>query len=92
MANSRKIQVTLDEGQYETLTRIAEREGKKLAAIVRESVVQYCLGPEARKAKERALESLLAESAPPPEDYATWEREYADLKTGAEPSGSKSGD
>lgn len=92
MVKTRKVQVTLEESEYESLARIAERDGKKLAAVVRESIVLYCLGPEARKAKERALESLLAESAPPPEDYATWEREYADLKTGAEPSGSKSGD
>jgi len=81
MAKTHKIQVTLEEDQYEKLAEIAERDGKKLAAVVRESVVQYCLGPEAKKAKRGALEALLAEAAPPPEDYATWEREYSRLKS-----------
>ena len=81
MMKTRKIQVTLEEDQYEKLAEIAERDGKKLAAVVRESVVKYCLGPESKNAKREALKGLLAESAPPPEDYAAWEREYAGLKT-----------
>ena len=83
MVKTRKVQVTLEESEYESLARIAERDGKKLAAVVRESIVRYCLGPEARKAKERALESLLAESAPPPEDYGAWKREYLQMKSEA---------
>jgi hypothetical protein len=86
MAKTRKIQVTLDESQYDTLAQIAERDGKKLAAVVRESIVEYCLGPESKKAKQHALEALLAESAPPPEDYAAWKREYSKLKSEAEGS------
>jgi hypothetical protein len=86
MAKTRKIQVTLEESQYESLAKIAERDGKKLAAVVRESVVQYCLGPESRKAKQEALKALLGEDAPPPEDYATWEREYSLRKSESEPS------
>jgi len=81
MVKTHKIQVTLEEDQYEKLAEIAERDGKKLAAVVRESVVQYCLGPESKKAKREALEALLAEAAPTPEDYATWEREYSRLKS-----------
>jgi len=81
MAKTRKIQVTLDETQYEKLAEIAERDGKKLAAVVRESVVQYCLGPESKKAKQEALKALLAESAPPPEEYTDWEREYSEIKS-----------
>ena len=81
MAKTRKIQVTLQDSQYKALAQIAEREGKKLAAVVRESVVQYCLGPESKKAKRRALKALLAESAPPPDDYTAWERRYLDLKS-----------
>lgn len=84
MAKTRKIQVTLEEAQYEALAQIAERDGKKLAAVVRESVVQYCLCPEARKAKRQALKALLEESAPPPEEYAAWKRQYLDLKVGSE--------
>ena len=81
MAKTRKIQVTLEESQYEKLAEIAERDGKKLAAVVRESVVQYCLGPESRKAKRQALKALVAESAPPPKEYADWEREYSEIKS-----------
>ena len=87
MAKTRKIQVTLDESQYDTLAQIAERDGKKLAAVVRESIVEYCLGPESKKAKQQALEALVAESAPPPEDYAAWKREYSTLKSEKEESG-----
>ncbi len=81
MAKNRKIQVTLEEDQFEKLAEIAKRDGKKLAAVVRESVVQYCLGPESKKARQDALKALLAESAPPPEEYASWEQEYSRLKT-----------
>lgn len=84
MTKTRKVQVTLEESHYEKLAEIAERDGKKLAAVVRESVVQYCLGPESRKAKRKALEALMAESAPPPEDYAAWEREYSEIKSETE--------
>ena len=86
MVKTRKIQVTLEEDQYEKLAEIAERDGKKLAAVVRESVVQYCLGPESRKAKREALKALVAESAPPPEEYADWEREYSEIKSEARSS------
>jgi len=81
MAKTRKIQVTLEESQYEKLAEIAERDGKKLAAVVRESIGRYCLDPELKKAKKDALKALLAVSAAPPEDYSSWEREYAALKT-----------
>lgn len=84
VAKTRKIQVTLEDSQYEALAQIAARDGKKLAAVVRESVVQYCLGPEAKKAKRQALKALLEESAPPPEEYAAWKRRYLDLKAGSD--------
>jgi predicted DNA-binding protein len=81
VAKNRKVQVTLEETQYETLARIAERDGKKMAAVVRESIERYCLAPESRQAKREALAELLSLSAPAPEDYRDWEREYAALKT-----------
>jgi hypothetical protein len=86
VAKTRKIQVTLEESQYETLARIAERDGKKLAAVVRESIERYCLGPESKKAKREALNALLTVSEAAPEDYASWESEYAALKTEAKDS------
>jgi len=81
MAKTRKVQVTLEETQYESLARIAERDGKKMAAVVRESIERYCLAPETKQAKREALEVLLSLAAPVPEDYRDWEREYAALKT-----------
>lgn len=86
MPKTRKVQVTLEETQYEELARIAERDGKKMAAVVRESIERYCLDPEARQAKREALEQLLSLSAPAPEDYRDWEREYSALKTEKRPS------
>ena len=82
MPKTRKVQVTLAEEQYEALARIAHRQGKKLASVVRESIEQYCLAPETERAKRAALEALLAlEPTPAPDEYAHWEREYAALKT-----------
>jgi predicted DNA-binding protein len=81
MAKTRKVQVTLEEAQYEDLERIAAREGKKLAAVVRESIERYCLGPESERSKREALKRLFAASAPVPEEYGAWEDEYARLKT-----------
>lgn len=86
MAKTRKVQVTLDESQYESLARLAEREGRKLAAVVRESIELYCLGPESDKAKREALQTLFSVAAPSPEDYGAWEREYAVLKTKGRPA------
>jgi predicted DNA-binding protein len=90
MAKTRKIQVTLEESQYEKLAEIAERDGKKLAAVVRESIGRYCLDPELKKAKQAALKALLAVSAAAPEEYSSWEQEYAALKT--ETKNSKTGE
>ena len=82
MAKTRKVQVTLEEAQYEALARIAERDGRKLAAVVRESITRYCLAPEARRAKREALAEVLSLSAPAPTDYRDWKRRYAALKAG----------
>lgn len=84
MARTKKIQVTLEEEQYEMLNRIARREGKKLAGVVRESIEKYCLTPELERAKREALRELLSlEPAPVPEDYQHWKHEYGALKTKA---------
>ena len=75
--------MTLDELQYDELARIARRDGKKLAAVVRESIERYCLGPEAARAKQEALKILFSVSTAAPRDYAAWKREYAGLKSEA---------
>lgn len=81
MAKTHKIQVTLDEAQYEQLAEIARREDKKLARVVRESIVRYCIEPAVQRKRQEALETLLAlEPTPVPDDYAEWESEYARLK------------
>ena len=85
MRKTRKVQVTLAEEQYQALVRIANREGKKLASVVRKSIEQYCLAPETERAKRKALQALLSlEPTPAPDEYAQWEREYAALKTNRE--------
>ena len=81
MAKTRKIQVTLDEVQYERLAEIARRQDKKLARVVRESIVRYCIEPETQRKKRDAIEELLGlEPTPVPDDYATWETEYGGRK------------
>lgn len=83
MVKTRKVQVTLEPDQYERLQEVAEREGKALAAVVRESIVRYCLEPAERDRRRRALRTLTGIEAPVPEEYADWEREYSRAK-GAE--------
>jgi len=81
VAKTRKIQVTLDEAQYVELVEIARREDKKLARVVRESIVRYCIEPATERKKRDAIEGLLAlEPAPVPDDYADWEAEYGGRK------------
>lgn len=81
MAKSRKIQVTIDEERYQLLSEIAQREGKKLAAVVRESIEKYCLGPERESRQHQALQELFSIGpVPVPEDYNEWEKQYGDRK------------
>lgn len=80
MAKTRKVQVTLEPDQYERLREVAEREGKALAAVVRESIVRYCVEPAERRRRRRALETLSATEAPVPDEYGDWEREYSGRK------------
>ena len=82
MSRTKKIQVTIEEGQYQELTRIARRDGKKLAGLVRESIEKYCLTPEAERAKRKALEKLLSlDATPVPDIYGDWKHQYGGLKT-----------
>jgi hypothetical protein len=81
MATTRKVQVTLEKEEYEALIRFAHRKGKKLTAVVRESVRRYVLHPEADRGRCEALDELLAlPPTPVPDDYGDWEQEYGDLK------------
>ena len=80
---TRKVQVTLDEAQYASLQRVAVRNGRKLAAVVREAIEQYCVEPETRRRQLAAIDDLYAmEPAPAPADWAQWKREYSRLKAG----------
>jgi len=81
MGNTTKIQVTLEQAHYERVVEIAEREGKKLAAVVRESIIRYCVDPEDRKRKLDAIHALEALEVPVG-DYADWKRQYAAKKRG----------
>lgn len=77
MAKTRKVQVTLDEDIYERLADIARRQERKVAAVVRESIVRYCIEPDAQRRKQAALGGLLAlDPTPVGVDYSDWETEY----------------
>lgn len=90
MGKTRKVQVTLDEEVYEQLADLARREERKLAAVVRESIVRYCIEPDVRRRKQDALDGLLAlDPTPVPVDYAEWETEYVARKGGIEATGAK---
>ena len=79
---TRKVQVTLDETQYASLHGVATRNGRKLAAVVREAIEQYCIEPETKRRQIEAIDDLYAmEPVPVPMDWAEWEREYSRLKT-----------
>lgn len=81
MGNTTKIQVTLEQAHYDRVVEIAEREGKKLAAVVREAIIRYCVDPEDRRRKLDAIHALEALEVPVG-DYADWKREYAGKKRG----------
>lgn len=83
MGDARRVQVTLDARGYAAVSRIARREGKKLAAVVREAVEQYCVLPEARQRRLEAIDRLYAaRTVPAPESLPEWERHYSRLKVG----------
>ena len=83
VAKTHKVQVTLDEGQYAALARMSRRRGRKLAAVVREAVEEYCVAPEDRRRRLDAIDALYSlEPVPVPVDQEQWEREYSSLKTG----------
>jgi len=82
MPKTRKIQVTLDAEDYDKLAQLAQRDRRKLAAVVRESIQKFTIGPEADRAKREALAELLSIApVPVPEEYSEWKREYGELKT-----------
>ncbi len=82
MAKTRKVQVTFDEESFDQIVEMAQREGKKLAGVVREAVEKYAVGPESERTKHEALRELLSlEPSPPPKDYRDWKREYGARKT-----------
>ena len=83
MSKTRKVQVTLDEGQYAAVVRISRRDGRKLAAVVREAVEEYCVAPEARRRRLDAIDTLYSlDPVPVPVEQEQWEREYSSLKAG----------
>jgi len=83
MQKTRKIQVTLDEKEYELIAQIAQREGRKLAAIVRESILKYSLQPETERTGRKALDDLFSlHPTPVPETYKDWKSRYHEYKKG----------
>ena len=83
MGDTRRIQVTLNAKAYAALSRIARREGKKLAAVVREAVEHCCILPVERQRLLEAIDRLYAAGTVPALDsLPEWERRYSRLKAG----------
>ncbi len=81
MAKTRKVQVTLEQNEYDALAKVARRNGKKLAAVVRESIRRYTLLPEGDRETREALKDLLnLPPTPAPGNYSDWEQEYGAAK------------
>ena len=81
MTRNKKVQVTLESQEYDALAAIARRKGKKLAAVVRESIRLYALLPEGDRERREALSELLnLPPTPVPDNYPNWEEEYGALK------------
>ncbi len=81
MAKTRKVQITLEETEYTTLVSLARMEGKKVAAVVRESIRKYSLSPDARRVKRKALQDLFSlPPTPVPGSYQKWKHQYGELK------------
>ncbi len=82
MPKTRKVQITLEQDEFDNLVLISRREGKKLAAVVRESIRKYSLLPEKERTRRTALEELLSlPPTPVPQSYSRWKRDYGALKT-----------
>ena len=81
---TKKVQVSLTEEQYQYLLEMAEKEHKKIGALIREVVERTYLADHQRERTRRAAIELLelAEKAgvEAPKDYHEWEKEYARLK------------
>jgi hypothetical protein len=81
MAKTRKVQVTLEETEYATLVSLARMQGKKVAAVVRESIRKYSLSPDVRRVKRKALQDLLSlPPTPVPGSHQKWKHQYGELK------------
>ncbi len=83
-----KVQVTLAPYDYEAVRRAAERRGQTLAYVVREAVVEYCVKPDSKERRLRAIDEIVAaEPVDAPEDLEAWEREYSAMKAGGDCGG-----
>lgn len=86
MKYTHRTQVLFTEKQYKTLEEIAAKRRKKLGALIRETVEETYLKEEKIKRMKDAIDSLLKlakeTTAPCPEDWKEWEKEYAKIKSG----------
>lgn len=79
MSKSRRLQVLVEDEQYDRLQRAADTRGVSVATVVREAI-DSLLSPVDLTRKREALAALLA--APPmavPEDPAELEAEIAEM-------------
>lgn len=78
---TRRVQAVLSEEQYETLSRLAQEQGKPVSALIREAVEQVYLEQADRERRRAALQHLLALEAP----VDDWEKMEEEIVRGATP-------
>lgn len=59
-----KIQVLLDDEQYQALLALAKARGKRLSGFLREAVVEQLLKQARRTARQKAFEEITAMELP----------------------------
>jgi hypothetical protein len=73
-----RLQILLDERQYQRLARHAEEQRTSVAAVIR-SAIDQAMGGDLQARRREALEALLAaEPMPVPDDWADLRRELDD--------------
>lgn len=68
----------MDPNEYEHLRKIAEREGKSVAELVREAVADRYFVPAGRERKQKALAGLLSLRPIPVEDWSIMKKDLSD--------------
>lgn len=78
MPLSHRLQILLDEEQYDRLTQRAKAQGRSVGALIREAVDHMWTGTDIRKAA--SLDAILADGPIPVPDPADLALELDDIR------------